>query len=207
VCIPTYPALKKELISRIEDLCGKIDAAYGQAAGRVGFSCEGCDGAACCTVDLPLHSFVEKFYLRLGFRVLDVTRQSRISDRCAAMLKAKRKNPHGQSYRNAVCVLNFDGLCSLYPYRPMICRLSGVPHVLVRPDGKTIRRGGCSRYELKIRSLHPDLSIDRTQFYREMASVEIEIIRGVGRRTRSCTIAEVLGGADPDSELLRSDVG
>jgi len=191
-----------ELIARAEMLCRRIDQVYASAAGTVGFSCEGCDGEVCCTVDLPLHSFVEKIYVTMGFRLLEAEKQAQTLDRCAVMLKAKQSNPYGELYRGAVCVLNFDGLCSVYPYRPMICRLSGIPHVLHTPDGKTTTRGGCSRYESEIRPRHPDLRIDRTEFYQEMAAIEIEIIRSLGRRPRSLTIAEVLGGADPDGELL-----
>ena len=198
-------AFQDELIRAVADLYRRMDRAYALAAREARFSCEGCHEKPCCEVDLLLHSFVEKLYLRLGFLRLDVSVRSRILDRCGSLLKARRENHDTTSSRSVLCALHFDGLCSLYSYRPMICRLAGIPHFLVRPDGKALTGNGCPRYEHEIRELHPNLRMDRTGFYREMASIESEIVRSMGRRTRAGTIAEVLTGTDPDSVLLSPD--
>ena len=186
-------AFGDELIPRLEGLYAKMDAAYRAVSDQAGFSCEGCDGETCCRVDLVLHSFVETLYLKRGLESLDSSTRREVIRRCDAVLQAKNDDPFGDAYRNAVCVLNFDGLCQLYHYRPMICRLAGIPHFMVRPDAQTVSRGGCARYETAIRPAYPDLQVDRTELYREMALLEIEVVRALGRRTPSATIAETLG--------------
>lgn len=188
--------LGDELIPRLEELYRRMDQAYAALAAEVGFSCKGCDGERCCTVDLTLHTSVEKHYLRKGFKNLNTSSQREILARCETMLAAKDEDPAGDAYRNAVCVLNFDGLCILYPYRPMICRVAGIPHSILRPDGKTLSREGCSRYQTRIQPAHPDLKMDRTEFYREMAAIEICVIRALGRRTVPSTLAETIGRED-----------
>lgn len=189
------------LIPRLEALYDNIDECYRNTAQKVGFSCDGCDGVRCCTVDLILHTFVEKHYLRRGFNTLDMSLQLEILGRSRAVLKAKERDPHGDAYRNAVCVLNFDGRCVLYHYRPMICRLAGIRHLLLRPDGARKVGEGCRRFRAEIEPVHPDAQIDRTRFYREMAALEIEMVRTLGRRTVSRTLAETLGAEHPEEEL------
>jgi hypothetical protein len=187
-----------ELIPRLTELYELIDSAYHGLADEIDFSCEGCDGVTCCTVDLTLHTFVEMLYLRRGFNTLDTSRQLEILGRCRAMIKSKEDDPCSDAYRNSVCALNFEGSCSLYEYRPMICRLAGIRHFIDRPDGTQMESSGCVRYEREVVSLHPDLKIDRTAFYRKMAEIEIEVVRVLGRRTAPRTIAEILGLEDPD---------
>jgi len=182
-----------ELMLPIEELYRRIDSSYGQAAEQVGFSCQRCDGEKCCTVDLTLHTCVETAYLRHGVELLVPHRRREVIQRSAVVLAAKEADPVGPAYRNAPCVLNVDGLCSIYDYRPMICRLAGIPHVFRRPDGSTLEAGGCPRYEAEILPAFPHLRIDRTPFYRDMAEIEIQAVRSAGRRAPSLTIAEIIG--------------
>jgi Fe-S-cluster containining protein len=187
-----------ELIPRLTELYKSIDLAYHEIADEIGFSCDGCDGVTCCTVDLTLHTFAEMLYLRRGFNALDMSLQLAILGRCRAMIKSKEDDPSSDAYRNAVCTLNFEGSCSLYEHRPMICRLAGIRHFIDRPDGSTMESCGCRRYEEEVFSLHPDLKIDRTAFYRRMAEIEIEVVRVLGKRTTPRTVSETLGLEDPD---------
>ncbi len=191
---------RNDVISRLEGVYRAIDAAYAEAARRTGFSCDGCDGEKCCTVDLILHTFSEMLYLKEGFAALEASKRTEVLDRCRTVLKEKERDPAGQGYRNAVCVLNFGGRCLLYPYRPMICRLSGIPHTIRRPDGRMIRREGCPRYQADIQPANPHLVLDRTGFYRNMAELEMDMVRWAGRRANSRTIAEVLYWQDPDMD-------
>lgn len=185
-----------ELIPRLSLLNRVIDAAYCEAAGSVGFSCEHCDGVTCCTVDLKLHTLIEMLYLRRGVSALDKSTHHAVLDKSHAIVAAKLDDAGGEAYRNSVCALNIGGRCAAYDYRPMICRLAGIPHYFVRPDGETIESGGCTRYLADIEAVHPDVRIDRTEFYREMASIEVEIIRLRGRRSAPRTIAETLTLSD-----------
>lgn len=188
-----------ELIPRLAELYRNIDSTYEAVVGEVGFSCGGCDGVKCCTVDLSLHTLIEMLYLRRGLNALGTSRQQNILQRCRQIVRDKRDDPYGSAYRSAVCALNFEGLCSLYEYRPMICRLAGVPHTIARPNGTTVESGGCVRYENDVLPRYPGPRIDRTQFYREMASIEMEIVRSRGSRTEPRTIAEALGDDNPEN--------
>lgn len=173
-----------------------MDEAYSKASKMTGFSCEGCDGIKCCTVDLIVHTFAEMLQLRRGLKVLDEARRLEIKTRARKILEAKATDPLGTEYREAVCALNFEGKCVLYEHRPMICRLAGIPHFINRPNESQITSGGCFRFENDKRPVFPDVVIDRTLFYREMAELELAVIRELGHRTRSLTIAEILGGCD-----------
>jgi len=184
------------LIPRLKELYRDIDASYVAAASSVAFTCAECDGMKCCTVDVTLHTFAEMLYLRRGFDTLDTSGQLAVLGRCRSIIKAKEDDPFGEVYRNSVCALNFDGLCSLYQFRPMICRLAGIPHFIVRPDTTVIESGGCLRYESEILPTLPNVKIDRSGFYRSMAEIELEVVHALGRRTESRTIAETLGGED-----------
>ncbi len=181
------------LIPRLAELYQNIDSTYEAVVDEVGFSCGGCDGVLCCTVDLSLHTLIEMLYLRRGLNSLGTSRQQTILQRCRQMVQDKQEDPRGTAYRSAVCALNFEGLCSLYEFRPMICRLAGVPHLIARPDATTVESGGCVRYENEILPQYPGTRIDRTQFYRDMAAIEMEIVRHRGSRTEARTIAEALG--------------
>ncbi len=188
----TYSGI--DLIPRLEKLYKEMDNVYGVASRQAGFSCEGCDGIKCCTVDLIVHTFAEMLYLRRGFSALDEFLRLQVKARCADILKAKAQDPTGSAYRDSVCSLNFDGKCALYQHRPMICRLAGIPHVINRPDSRQIRGVGCSSFEEKIRPMFPEISIDRTNFYTEMARLEMLVRQELGRKTPSLTVAEILSG-------------
>ena len=109
------------------------------------------------------------------------------------MVYEKDRDPSGEGYRGLVCVLNEGGLCSLYEFRPMICRLAGIAHTFIRPDGRSISGAGCLIFERDVRPLYPTASIDRTPLYREMAELETETLTLLRRsRPKPCTVAEIL---------------
>lgn len=182
----------ENLTPRIRELYRKIDSAYAAAAEKTGLTCEGCDGVICCSVDLTLHTFIEISYLRLGFKTLEPSLHSEILKKSLWIVDAKRVAPYGDRYRNAVCALNFAGACILYEYRPMICRLAGIPHVFTRPDGSEAQSGGCKKFEETFRGQNTEAKIDRSEFYREMADMEIEAVRARGKRTEKLTVSEAL---------------
>ncbi|MFH0825627.1 MAG: YkgJ family cysteine cluster protein [Pseudomonadota bacterium] len=185
----------EEFIPRIEALYRAMEVAYDRTATEVGFSCRGCDGTACCTVDLPLRTHAEKLVLKRGFAALDQARQRTIIQRSMSVVGLKAESPRGEAYRGAVCVLNEGGACSLYAHRPMICRLAGVPHNITRPDGKHIYGDGCARFMMDLAPRYPNVRLDRTAFYQELAAVELEMVREDHSRAALETIAEVLVGA------------
>jgi Fe-S-cluster containining protein len=185
----------EEMIPRIEALYRAMEDAYNRTAADVGFSCRGCDGTACCTVDLPLRTHAEKLVLKQGFAALDQARQKAVVQRSLSVVGLKAESPRGEAYRSAVCVLNEGGVCSLYAHRPMICRLAGVPHVIARPDGKNVYGDGCTRFMMDFAPRYPNVRLDRTGFYQELATIELEMVRRHHSRSKLETIAEVFACA------------
>lgn len=190
-------------VPRLKELYSRMDDTYSALAALVDFTCLGCDGSKCCEVDLKVHTFVESLYLRRGFYLLDVSLQHEIVNRCHRVLNAKQVDPLGEEYRSSVCVLNVEGLCSVYQYRPMICRLAGIKHYFIKPDGTKISGRGCSVYENTIAQQFPESRIDRTEFYKDMTRIEIEIITELGRRPDSLTVAEILCPKGPNDNHIR----
>lgn len=180
------------MIPRLLAIYRRIDAAYAEAAKDAGFSCEGCDGAKCCTVDLKIGTLIEMSYLKQGFNSLPHSQQLEILARCRQVISAKEAAPAGELYRNSVCALNSGGSCVLYEYRPMICRFHGMPHFFVGPRGSLVEGDGCLRFKELYQGRDRNLRIDRTQFYREMAALELESVRIRGERTEKRTVAETL---------------
>jgi len=147
---------------------------------------------------VTLHTFAEMLFLRRGFNTLEISQQLVILGHARAIVKAKEDDPAGESYRNVVCAVNLDGLCSLYAYRPMICRLAGIRHVFTKPDGSHVESAGCLRFEHEIAPGHPDLKLDRLGFYRRMAEIELAVVHALGKRTSPRTVSEALGLEEPE---------
>jgi hypothetical protein len=184
----------EELLPRLVELYQRIDRTYAAVSQEIALFCDGCDGVRCCTVDLTVHTSVEMLYLRRGLNALDHSLRDRVLEMARAIVKAKDADPFGPDYRDSVCALNREGKCLLYEFRPMICRLAGVPHWFIRLDGQRIESGGCSRLEALPRSPGTGKGIDRTPFYWDLAELEGEIARVRGTRTKPQTVSEILTG-------------
>ncbi len=78
----------------------------------------------------------------------------------------------------------------------MICRLAGVPHFFIKPNGSKSESGGCKKFDESIPAKNSGAILDRTEFYREMAAMEIEAVIARGERTKKLTIAEILVSCD-----------
>ena len=180
---------------RLKELYNEMDVIYKEASFQAGFNCEGCDGTKCCTVDLIVHTFSEMLYMRRGVRALDEPTKLKIEQRSRQIVELKRLDPAGDPYRNSVCAANFAGRCAIYEYRPMICRLAGIPHFIDNPNKNRISGTGCHRFETDIGHNRPELRIDRTPFYRRMADLELEMIYMRGKRTKRLTISEILSSS------------
>ena len=178
--------------ARLKKLYEQIDFVYRKMATQSEFSCEGCDGAKCCTVDLIVHTFAEMLYMRRGLGALSPSKRLEINKRSKQIVDLKHLDSRGQLYRDSVCAANFEGKCGIYEYRPMICRLAGVPHFIDKPGGERIFGTGCARFEDSRARKNYVEKIDRTPFYKKLAELEIEAVNAQGRRTKSLTIAEIL---------------
>jgi len=97
-----------------------------------------------------------------------------------------------------MCPLNVEGLCTLYQYRPMICRLHGLPNEFRRPDNQIVKGPGCDDFTLKHKD-HVYIKFDRTPFYIEMAQTERELKNTLGIDIKlKLTVSEMILSFDKE---------
>lgn len=175
------------LMARLEALYEKMDQAYRRVAERYGFQCTGCEDN-CCRTLFYHHTHLEYYYLLQGVAAAGEDRQRLFRRRAADVCRA-------QAARSGyVCPLNDDGPCGLYSHRTMICRLHGLPHHFVRPDGQMVRGPGCALFTERC-GHQSYVPLDRTPFYRELAELEWDFRAAFDidpRRRLKLTIAQML---------------
>ncbi len=181
------PASVRSCVTR---LFGKMDQAFEKVARGYGFVCNGCE-ENCCQSLFFHHTLVEKAYLHYGLSMMEPSEQEDILE------KARAYTAHGAFVPGAdpdmekpMCPLFADGGCRMYPFRPMICRLHGLPHELARPMQPVVRCPGCRAGHFEDKPYQP---FDRTPFYQEMARIEMAFRQETGQ-TEKCkqTIAQML---------------
>ncbi len=183
---------EKEIFVRLEKLYSKMDIAWNKIALLYGFECNGCN-ENCCETEFYHHTLVEKNYLLKGFKQLSapsiIFAKKWAKKVCTKRDLAAKK---GESIR-IICPLNLDGKCILYKFRPMICRLHGIPHQLRKPDSLTLFSPGCNA-GAHLFDAKGYIEFDRTPFYIEMAAIEKEYLTSIiGKITRNRqTVAQML---------------
>jgi Fe-S-cluster containining protein len=182
------------LLDRLSSLFEQMDAAYDAVAGQYGFQCHGCEDN-CCRTRFYHHTLIEYLYLMEGMNALDADaeRETLLHARqvCEKMADADRQ---GKAFR-VMCPLNRDERCILYPYRPMICRLHGIPHELRRADGSVVKMPGCDAFfsQCRDRGKTEYIRFDRTPLYRQMAMLEKELRLATGANGPiKLTVAQML---------------
>jgi hypothetical protein len=98
---------------------------------------------------------------------------------------------------HVMCPLNIDekqGVCGLYEHRLMICRMHGVPNLLVRHTGQEVTFPGCYRCQELTEGMEDIPTVDRTPMYRDLVLLEMQF---VGKNLRMLpkvdhTIAEMI---------------
>jgi len=180
-----------EFIERLKKNYAAMDQAYRRAAEHYRFYCDGCRDN-CCQSRFCHHTVIEHAYLLEGLKTLTIQKQSEVKSRAMDAVD----QTSGCDVRNEVirlmCPLNFDQLCILYPYRPMICRLHGIPHELKKPGQDTLFGPGCQTFDHRC-GQKSYISFDRTPFYRELARLEQEVRQTLGFAGKiRMTIAEMI---------------
>lgn len=181
----------KTLLDELSRLYERMDGAYRQFTVQTGFICQGCEDN-CCQTRFHHHTLAELVYLRTGLAQLPDARQRKIRERAdKAEHEATRCQVEGMPLW-IMCPLNEKDKCVLYEYRPMICRMHGVPHELHRPDGVRQVGPGCDEFYNQCGT--PDgLRMDRTPYYRDMAQLEGRLRRqtGYGQKIK-LTVAQMI---------------
>ncbi len=190
----------KAAFRKLAAVYDKMVAQYGVAAKAIGMACDNCTDN-CCLSFFQHHTYVEWAYLWEGLKALPPARLEEVRTKAqqyvdeAQMALARGERPH------IMCPLNIDekqGICGLYKHRLMICRMHGVPNMLVKPNGQQIQFPGCYRCQELTKEYEKDGKIapvvNRTALYKDLAMIEMQF---VGKNLRILpkvdhTIAEMI---------------
>ncbi|MCK4486732.1 MAG: hypothetical protein KAU38_08240 [Desulfobacterales bacterium] len=190
--------LESTLFRKLSLLYSEMEEAYNQAACKIGLSCRGCPDN-CCASHFQHHTYIEWAYLWKGIQSRPNEKQREFMNRAGEYVKQSRGLLAQGLKPRIMCPLNDNGLCQLYEYRLMICRMHGVPNSFVRPDGKKMSFPGCFRCQQLYSHLDEAPVLDRTGFYRNLASLEMAFV-GQNIKTLprvSLTLAEMLVQGPP----------
>jgi len=187
------PSLFPLIVERISKLYYTLDNAYSEAAHYYSFHCSGCD-RNCCQERFYHYTCAEHIYLAHGLACLGPEARAGIFIRAEEAVRQYRLQDEMFQVGRATCPLNLDGFCVLYEYRPMICRLQGIPHYIRKPGQPRKSGPGCHVFNEKVLPGNlSDFGFDHTPFYSEMAAIEIEIRKRLNYKGRyKKTVAEML---------------
>ena len=178
-------------LDRLQLTFADMDRHYGAAAEYYGFHCNGCEDN-CCRTRFYHHTYLEYLYIHAGLNKLAHQKKQEVQSRAAHVCRKIEKTDERAAPVRLMCPLNSDGLCILYRYRPMICRLHGIPHELRKPGQDAIRGPGCGMFTVQC-SDKRYRKFDRTPFYFGMAKLESEFKQAVGLSGKiKMTIAEMI---------------
>ena len=179
-------------LDRLGRVFAAMDRAFEQAAAFYGFSCDGCEDN-CCRSLFYHHTYLEYGFLRRGFGMLSPQTQAVVRSRAQRACSRQAEADNSAEALGEMCPLNRDGLCVLYAYRPMICRLHGLPHELKKPGQMVSYGPGCPTFDRKCAN-KTYFPYDRTSFYLEVAQIEQEFRLHLGANQKiRMTVAEMIG--------------
>jgi Fe-S-cluster containining protein len=179
-----------------------MDQGYITTAAANGFTCKGCQ-ESCCETRFYHHTYLEFYLLYEGLQSLPHNQYDHIRQLAAEVCRKAEICDHQKRPYRIMCPLNLAGGCSLYPFRPMICRLHGIAHELKRPDGNRLLGTGCHLFEKTCQNT-PPLRLDRTPYYRQMAAVEKRLRLTIGLQTKiKLTVAEMILATTNDRRALK----
>ncbi len=189
--IAMHPETLRPHLAGLEQLYGAMDQAYLERAGRYGFTCKGCKDS-CCKTRFRHFTRIEYFYLKKGYERLNPALRRRLRERALDYCRHLEAADNRGNPLHKFCPLNGEGRCLLYPWRPMICRLHGLPHELHTPGRPPLFRPGCPEFSRQ-HGRHPYIPFDRTPFYQDLARLEQRFRKALGASGGiKMTVAEML---------------
>ena len=195
-----------DFLVRLREIFDAMDRAYNVAAEYYQFYCSGCTDS-CCLTRFYHHTFLEYLYLLTGYQSAAKEKQNEITKRAATVCRETAAADRQAVRARHMCPLNFDGLCSLYAYRPMICRMHGIAHELHQPGKAVAFAPGCHVFTERCgrKEYHP---FNRTPFYIELAKLENEFKQAAGIEAKiKMTIAEIVCTFTPQSAGISLPAG
>lgn len=166
-----------------------MDHSWDTIAAGYDFQCNGCKDN-CCNALFFHHTHIEQAYFIHGFHLLDQDKKEMVLDRAKNYCQ-KTFIPDAEiKSLKIMCPANEKNRCLLYPYRPMICRLHGLPHELVKPGSNPVRGLGC---HAGLFDSKPYIKFDRTPFYKHMAQIEMAFRQDTNKSGKiKQTVAQML---------------
>jgi len=190
--------LTPEFTRQMAELYHDMEAAYDQTAKALDFSCSDCPDN-CCDSYFLHHTYSEWAFLWQGLKTLAESPLRKITAKAAQYVVESEAALARGERPITMCPLNTDGLCALYSYRLMICRLHGVPATFTRPDGQKLAFPGCFRCQEQTAVDNSVAPLDRTQFFRRLVELELALLSG--RKTAPkvrLTIAQMVVKGPPE---------
>ncbi len=168
-----------------------MDKKYQEAADYYNFHCTGCEDS-CCFTHFYHHTLLEYLYIMGGYHILVDEKKVEVKHNALEICRKTREADEKGAPVRLMCPLNVNDLCLIYTYRPMICRLHGIPHVLQRPGQGLLYAEGCEVFTPQCQGKER-FEFDRTPFYIEMAKLEKELRQTVGMTQKiKMTVAQML---------------
>ncbi|MCF8104637.1 MAG: hypothetical protein K9K64_04080 [Desulfohalobiaceae bacterium] len=193
---------RDNLFSQLEGLYARIQEQYDLTAGSIGLDCRACPDN-CCLSYFQHHTYIEWAYLWHGLMKLPKeTRESYLQKARDYLVQQDRCLREGRT-PEIMCPLNVRGLCSMYGYRLMICRLHGVPNQVKMPDGSLRKFPGCIVCQRKSREVSRIPVLDRTPYYIRLVELERKLRKGSARTLPKVdlTLAEMLVKGPPEFSI------
>lgn len=184
---------KSGLFIELAEIFSDMDMEYEKTAASAGFSCRGCS-ESCCETRFYHFTWSEYLYLLKG-----LLKGLNGPDPDAFALMGDRAKFVADFYRKGrlidvpriMCPVNEDGLCRLYDFRPMICRLHGVGHEFSM-GGQKKTGSGCALFDAASNGKNI-LPMDRTSFYLRMSMLEKKAREVLGQPGKiKMTVADMI---------------
>ncbi len=177
----------------LTQLYNEMDTAWNRVADIYEFECTGCTDNCCLSLFFH-HTYVESAFIKYGTKMLSPETQKEIINKannyCAQTFGPNQSSPASPVSKKIPCPLLLNGQCRLYEFRPMICRMHGLPHELHKPGYGVIKGPGCKAGQF---DRHTYIPFDRTPFYSRMAGIEMAFRSRTGKSGKiRKTIAQIL---------------
>ena len=188
-------------LDRLHVQYSAMDRQYQQAADHYGFNCHDCKDN-CCRTRFYHHTYIEYLFIQEGVKTLVRKRQIEVKSIALKICNESSELDKNRRSVGLMCPLNIENLCILYPYRPMICRLHGIPHELRKSANNPAYGPGCRTFDRRCAG-KSYIAFDRTPIYLKLAALENEFKHAAGITGKiKLTIAEMLSSMAPQADTI-----
>lgn len=155
------------------------------------FNCTGCEDN-CCSSRFYHYTLLEYLCVMEGYIDLKQKKREDVKRNALEVCQQSEQADDRGLPVKLMCPLNYSGLCLIYEYRPMICRLHGISHELHIPGRDIVYGSGCEDFTRQSRGKQP-FNLDRTPIYIEMAELERDLREHLGvTRKIKMTLAQMI---------------